>query len=265
MSSSNSELQATAQPQPPIDNMEAVSSPASSTSDVIQCNDITSLEEVLMSGERNIDTNVLTQEPDTISIAVEEAKDSGATITQAAGVIGNLNAEEDDRRDLSSEEDGLEASDEDSNSLPDLEDDPESIRSYNGDNDQESESNSGDVSDDSSSLTYAKRKTKNPKACLHGLPVELLDEILGLLLINPELGRSTSISRENNYGTSAVYGLHPYVLRVCKHLHKRGIAVLYGLNRFYAACLPNRWPLAQHGQIISSPLTRFVCTRFPWP
>ena len=214
-----------------------------------------------MSRDRHIATEILVQDLDTISISIEEAKDADVTISQVASILDHEDIEGDDRRELSLEE--LGASEEDRNRIPELADDRQSTSNFNsyGDDALEEAHNDHDW-EASSSSNFTKCKRNNTEACLEGLPAELLDEILGLLLVNPELGRSTSISEDDDYGTSAIYGLYPDVLRVSKHLHKRGIAVLYGLNTFYTACLPNRWPLAQNEQIISSPLTRFVSIRF---
>ncbi|KUJ10034.1 uncharacterized protein LY89DRAFT_760855 [Mollisia scopiformis] len=97
----------------------------------------------------------------------------------------------------------------------------------------------------------------NPDACLIKLPGEILDTILGFLFVNKDLGRSTSIAANVDFGKNAAYELHPAVLRVSRHLYERSVGVLYGLNVFYVACMPDRWNMSTGQPNPSSPITRW--------
>lgn len=83
------------------------------------------------------------------------------------------------------------------------------------------------------------------------LPRELRDQILSLLLINPDLGRISGVDNDSHggYGTNLQYGLDPTILRVCKQLCTEGEKLLYG-QKIYIGCVGG------YGRMC--PLTRYL-------
>ncbi|KAI9051555.1 hypothetical protein LZ554_004601 [Drepanopeziza brunnea f. sp. 'monogermtubi'] len=96
----------------------------------------------------------------------------------------------------------------------------------------------------------------NPEACLDGAPPDVRMLIYKYLLVNPDLGEVTSISKHEHYGATASYGLSPAILVVNKKIHGEAMSILYGLNTFVMACSPCSEPFGSPA--ILSPLTRFL-------
>ncbi|KAJ5050497.1 uncharacterized protein L3040_002376 [Drepanopeziza brunnea f. sp. 'multigermtubi'] len=97
----------------------------------------------------------------------------------------------------------------------------------------------------------------NPEACLDGAPPDVRMLIYRYLLVNPDLGEVTSISKHEQYGATASYGLSPAILVVNKKIHGEAMSILYGLNTFVMACSPCSEPSGSPPAILS-PLTRFI-------
>ncbi|KAK6594911.1 hypothetical protein H4I96_10642 [Botrytis cinerea] len=78
------------------------------------------------------------------------------------------------------------------------------------------------------------------------LPIETRDMIYKLLLVNPVLGKSCSVTDRTStprisqpHGPSQPplkYELEPQVLRVCRAMYLEASDILYGSNTFYIAC-----------------------------
>jgi hypothetical protein len=52
------------------------------------------------------------------------------------------------------------------------------------------------------------------------LPLEVRLRIYRFLLVNPELGETTSLGKKTDYGKYVLFGLSPAVLRTCKAIHE---------------------------------------------
>jgi hypothetical protein len=201
-----------------INEIDDFSSNTPSTFDPVSDDATDSVEQPLTASEADITTGALALELDALLTKSDVLTEEEATSSEPV----------EDLRESDFEEDHLRASNDDRSSLPDLEhDDQDSMEdNYGVDAPENGECNGEDDSEMISVVVIEKLKKKNPKACLQGIPGELQDMILKLLLVNGELGRSTSIDEENGYGTTAAYGLHPAILRVCKSLYERGCGVL---------------------------------------
>lgn len=111
-------------------------------------------------------------------------------------------------------------------------------------------------STESSTLATTK-DPNNPEACLTGVPSEVQDMILDLLLVNPDLRRRTSNAQHSQYSILEAYGLEPAVMRTCQQLYDRSVGVQDGLDTFCIACMPDGWDLSRGEGNPSSPITRY--------
>ncbi|KAF7881045.1 uncharacterized protein EAF02_006936 [Botrytis sinoallii] len=70
-------------------------------------------------------------------------------------------------------------------------------------------------------------ETKELKSALISIPQEVRDMIYSYLLVNPVLGKATSVSSETTYGSTQKYDLDTAILYVCKQTYREGISILY--------------------------------------
>ncbi|KAM3066298.1 hypothetical protein ACMFMG_003191 [Clarireedia jacksonii] len=96
---------------------------------------------------------------------------------------------------------------------------------------------------------------------LKKLPVEIRIKIYKLLLVNPELGESSSIGTNVNFGRSKKFELTPAILRVCRTITNEADPILYGSNTFIMECIGAYGPSGCHTP--QSPLTRYILNDQP--
>lgn len=103
---------------------------------------------------------------------------------------------------------------------------------------------------------------EEPQASFMGIPLDVRRIIYKILLVNPILGLSLSVSESANFGESTQYNLHPNVLAVCRQTNREGVDVLYGLNTFYVAPLPDSFYGhgygISHREMVICPITRYL-------
>ncbi|KAF7879483.1 hypothetical protein EAF04_000679 [Stromatinia cepivora] len=102
----------------------------------------------------------------------------------------------------------------------------------------------------------------NSTSKLKLIPLELRREIWKYLLLNPDLGRASSIQKKDNYGAKAKYGLVPVILRVCKQFHEEGMQILYGENQFLIECVKGKWNRDVHYTALTRYCERLDGRRF---
>jgi hypothetical protein len=93
------------------------------------------------------------------------------------------------------------------------------------------------------------------------LPVELRIKIYKLLLVNPELGESSSIGKTVDFGRSKKFELSPAILRTCQTIRNEADCILYGSNTFIMECIGAYGPRGCHTP--QSPLTRYIVNDQP--
>jgi hypothetical protein len=82
------------------------------------------------------------------------------------------------------------------------------------------------------------------------LPADVRQQILGYLLISPEVGDVEAVRS----GMPSSFGLHPAILRTCKRLNVEASKILYEANTFAISCLPSNFTAVS---LFSSALTRY--------
>ncbi|TGO17970.1 hypothetical protein BTUL_0013g00430 [Botrytis tulipae] len=70
-------------------------------------------------------------------------------------------------------------------------------------------------------------RTESTKSALDKLPLEVRRMIYKELLVNPVLGTMKAIEADTEFGTEAIYGLTPAILRTCRSIYKEASEVLY--------------------------------------
>lgn len=93
---------------------------------------------------------------------------------------------------------------------------------------------------------------------LKKLPVEIRIKIYKLLLVNPELGESSSIGKDVAFGDNKKFELSPAILRTCRTINAEADPILYGCNTFVMECIGAHGPRGNH--VPQSPLTRHECS-----
>jgi hypothetical protein len=93
------------------------------------------------------------------------------------------------------------------------------------------------------------------------LPVEIRIKVYKLLLVNPELGESSSIGKKVEFGKSKKFELSPAILRTCKTIRNEADPILYGSNTFIMECIGAYGPRGCHTP--QSPLTRYIVNDKP--
>ncbi|PVH78697.1 hypothetical protein DL98DRAFT_655909 [Cadophora sp. DSE1049] len=119
------------------------------------------------------------------------------------------------------------------------------------------------------SSTHSSLGTSKKPICyfLGRLPPEIRLQIYRLLLVNPMLADTSSITEDDCNGAYTNYDLHPQILTTCRQIQQEACEVLYGENIFIMVCLdpvvlfhrPTRGPIQR------SPITRYTTEtqRFP--
>ena len=67
----------------------------------------------------------------------------------------------------------------------------------------------------------------------HRVPREVRDKIYRLLLVKDREEAIEFTEWNNEYGYGRVSGLHPKILRTCKHAYAEGLSALYEQNLFH--------------------------------
>ncbi|TGO66752.1 hypothetical protein BOTNAR_0055g00330 [Botryotinia narcissicola] len=70
-------------------------------------------------------------------------------------------------------------------------------------------------------------RTKSTTSALDKLPLEVRRMIYKELLVNPVLGTMKAIEADTEFGTEAIYGLTPAILRTCRNIYEEASEVLY--------------------------------------
>ncbi|KAI9646028.1 hypothetical protein NHQ30_005466 [Ciborinia camelliae] len=90
-------------------------------------------------------------------------------------------------------------------------------------------------------------------------PLEIRNIVYGYLLINPELGKASSVRIAEFYGKRSSYGLVPQILCTCRQIYNECIPILYGLNQFLIECVDREArPYMFFPRVNISPLTRYL-------
>lgn len=105
-------------------------------------------------------------------------------------------------------------------------------------------------------------ETKKPTTLLT-LPAEIRNHIWKLLLFNPLLSQSSSVSGREQYGHDTKYGLCPSILGVNKQVNAETESILYGSNVFYVSFLSSSHVgvRCSAASLVLAPLTRYHCAR----